>query len=329
MNGETNIPKDLQEIVGEALGGKYKAAFARWVQQELKSDKTDTKILVLTTFRLLLLNNKSPRKIECNIPLLDVSAIESKTPQKLVIHTEAKKYPLSTSGETNGRLFDSVILHIFLALSNIFPDIPIEKLVPKIDVAPNSRLVEICDQKQALLPKDPGPCGNFSFAYRCHCDYRGAEVMEDVAWDVDNIYLAQDSREFCLSDFDYLDQRHILLMLSALQNNSWFSKLNISEIKLTPEVLSEVRKILKSNSAIRELIVVNSGIRTELVGKLVKSLLANPSPALCSLNLSGNSIEDKSVKSFCSLISSLPHGLVELHLSGCALTSRGDRKSVV
>jgi len=25
--------------------------------------------------------------------------------------------------------------------------------------------------------------------------------------DVDNIYLAQDSREFCLSDFDYLDQR--------------------------------------------------------------------------------------------------------------------------
>lgn len=29
------------------------------------------------------------------------------------------------------------------------------------------------------------------------------------------------------------------------------------------------------------------------------------------------------VKSLCSLISSLPHGLVELHLSGCALTSRG------
>lgn len=63
------------------------------------------------------------------------------------------------------------------------------KLVPKIDVAPNSRLVEICDQKQALLPKDPGPCGNFSFAYRCLCDYRGAEVMEDVAW-VSSLLLA-------------------------------------------------------------------------------------------------------------------------------------------
>lgn len=50
------------EIVGEALGGKYKAAFARWVQQELKSDKTDTKILVKYYHFVYL-------KISCNVDI--------------------------------------------------------------------------------------------------------------------------------------------------------------------------------------------------------------------------------------------------------------------
>ena len=39
------------------------------------------------------------------------------------------------------------------------------------------------------------------------CDYYNQPVQEEVAWDIDTIYLSQDSHELCLQDFDHLDSK--------------------------------------------------------------------------------------------------------------------------
>lgn len=39
------------------------------------------------------------------------------------------------------------------------------------------------------------------------CDFHGMTYREEVAWDVDNIYVALNTRELSLKDFEYLDQK--------------------------------------------------------------------------------------------------------------------------
>lgn len=75
------------------------------------------------------------------------------------------------------------------------------------------------------------PCGNFSRQYACMCDYYGLPYREEVAWvqffiliflaislvkmffisffiqDVDTIYMAHNSKELNLRDFDHLDPK--------------------------------------------------------------------------------------------------------------------------
>lgn len=57
--------------------------------------------------------------------------------------------------------------------------------------------------------RDMGPCGGFSTQYMCMCDYHALPYREEVAWDVDTIYLSHDTRELYLHDFDYLEQKYV------------------------------------------------------------------------------------------------------------------------
>ena len=49
-----------------------------------------------------------------------------------------------------------------------------------------------------------------------------------MAWDVDTIYYSHDSHELCLTDFEHLDQRDLICIISALEHNTWFTKLRAS-----------------------------------------------------------------------------------------------------
>lgn len=55
--------------------------------------------------------------------------------------------------------------------------------------------------------REVGPCGGFSTQYACMCDFHNMPYREEVAWDVDNIYVSLNTRELCLKDFDHLDQK--------------------------------------------------------------------------------------------------------------------------
>lgn len=78
----------------------------------------------------------------------------------------------------------------------------------QIEVIPNARLQQLRDLEAiASSRREVGPCGGFSNQYACMCDFHGLTYREEVAWDVDNIYVALNTRELSLKDFEYLDQK--------------------------------------------------------------------------------------------------------------------------
>lgn len=77
----------------------------------------------------------------------------------------------------------------------------------KIEVIPSARLQQVQDLEVVASGREVGPCGGFSTQYACMCDYHNMPYREEVAWDVDNIYVALNTRELCLKDFDHLEQK--------------------------------------------------------------------------------------------------------------------------
>ena len=52
-----------------------------------------------------------------------------------------------------------------------------------VDVQPAERLTETNSRMEDVKRQsEMAPCGNFSAAYQCMCDYYGIDFMEDVAW---------------------------------------------------------------------------------------------------------------------------------------------------
>ena len=47
-------------------------------------------------------------------------------------------------------------------------------------------------------------------------------ILQEVAWDVDTIYFSHDSHEMCLQDFEHLDHRDLICIISALEHNTYF-----------------------------------------------------------------------------------------------------------
>ena len=50
--------------------------------------------------------------------------------------------------------------------------------------------------------------------YICMCDFYGYPLIEEIIWDLDTIYLSQDSRTLYLRDFDHLSLRLVLMTIS-------------------------------------------------------------------------------------------------------------------
>ena len=51
-----------------------------------------------------------------------------------------------------------------------------------MDIQPSDRRIQIQESIMMRSPKEPGPCGGFTPAYACMCDYHGVPFMDDVAW---------------------------------------------------------------------------------------------------------------------------------------------------
>lgn len=125
---------------------------------------------------------------------------------------------------------DTMISALATAVRNIFPTVPLQYIINKvgiyqtyhkklfsfidilictfkIEVIPSTRLQQVQDLEVVASGREVGPCGGFSTQYACMCDYHNMPYRDEVAWDVDNIYVALNTRELCLKDFDHLEQK--------------------------------------------------------------------------------------------------------------------------
>ena len=335
MAAVNNVPKDLQDAIREFLGRKVKLYIKRMVKQEVRLDKWENRVVAFSGTRLFVFSSKTSKspehiykpKQEHNICYLDIQTIESNKPNKLVITTyEGKSYSFVTL-ETETDEVNHMITHIGTSIKQIFPAFPLERIIKNVDVQPPERLKMMVDMMKTIETKEHGPCGNFTMMYGCMCDYFNLHYMEEVPWDIDNIYSSQECKVLRLKDFDHLaSAKDLLPIVSSIENNTWFTGMNLSRVKMTIEIQGEFLKVMQKNCLIEEINLSKTGITVEFVTKLGTAILSNAGSQLTKVDLSKNGLDDRAMTSFLDSLSNLSRGLTHLNISDTRLTGKGLNK---
>uniref|UniRef100_A0A8C9XRJ5 Capping protein regulator and myosin 1 linker 1 n=1 Tax=Sander lucioperca TaxID=283035 RepID=A0A8C9XRJ5_SANLU len=188
---------------------------------------------------------------------------------------------------------NDVVAHIGNCLLRICPGLPPSKVMKKLCMEPPDRLTSLQTLWENNKPAEPGPCGGFSQMYRCVCDWLGLPYKEEVQWDVDTIYLTQDTRELNLQDFSHLENRDLVAIIAVLEFNQWFTKLSSKDYKLSADVCEQILRVVSRSSRLEELVLDNAGLKTDFAQKLAAALAHNPSSGLTTINLANNPLEDR------------------------------------
>ncbi|XP_037804618.1 F-actin-uncapping protein LRRC16A-like isoform X23 [Penaeus monodon] len=343
MDMEVLDLKSVKDSIRQCLGRKVKLTLKVLVKVETKGDKTDNRVLAFASCRLFVLTAKVPTRVDQHFHYLDIQGVESRKPNQLCLTVCDRVYTYYTTHEENSsHEVDTMVLSLGTALKNIFPAVPLTHIIRKVDIQPPKRMQQLDELERATLggTRDMGPCGGFSTQYMCMCDYHALPYREEVAWDVDTIYLSHDTRELYLHDFDYLEQKDLIPIISALEYNTWFRKLRASHSKLSHEAIERILHVVSKSLSLEEIYLDNIGAKAEFANKLSLALLSNSNIPLQKLDLSHNPIEDKGLSNLCGLVAKLSpvaggavhisnpigrqaKGLSHLNLSLCGLTGKG------
>ncbi|XP_059613846.1 F-actin-uncapping protein LRRC16A isoform X3 [Phlebotomus argentipes] len=316
---------DETESVKALLGRHTKILVKYIVKLETKGDKTENRVLVFTPVRIYLLIAKVPTKIDCHFHYLDIQSIESKRPTHFSITTNERTYSFVTTGDAVNfsSNADVILTDLTSSIKQIFPTVPLKYIIRKIDVQPTERETIFSDELRPSDPRNLGPCGGFSTQYACMCDYHGVPYREEVAWDIDTIYLSHDTRVLNLRDFDHLEPKDLMAIISALEYNTFFRGLKVSHTRLSNESLDRILHVLRRSMWLEELHLEALGLRSDFLHKLAVSVITNNNPALRTIDLSHNVIEDKGAIHLAGPIAKVSKGLCKLSLSHCGLTAKG------
>uniref|UniRef100_A0A8C8E1X9 Capping protein regulator and myosin 1 linker 1 n=1 Tax=Oryzias sinensis TaxID=183150 RepID=A0A8C8E1X9_9TELE len=216
---------------------------------------------------------------------------------------------------------NEVVAHIGNCLLRICPGLP--KVMKKLSMEPSDRLPPLQTLWENNKLAEPGPCGGFSQMYKCVCDWLGLPYREEVQWDVDTIYLTQDTRELNLQDFSHLENRDLVAIIAVLEFNQWFTKLSTKDYKLSADVCEQILRVVARSSRLEELVLDNAGLKTDFAQKLAAALAHNPSTGLTAINLSNNPLEDRGVSSLGAQFAKLQIGLKHLNFSRTSLSPKG------
>ncbi|ESN93479.1 hypothetical protein HELRODRAFT_194028 [Helobdella robusta] len=312
----------------ELIGNKYKNVHVQSVNFEVKQDKYEAKIAIITDLRLIIAKHK-PLKIESSIHYGDIVCVKCQDTNMVSLVYEPWSSSSSTSGGGGGSAPGSATKQVKLAAASYDDDLSmfLRTFFEFITIVHHyypirktfSHRVGFPDQHAYLL----SPCGNFTNVYRSKCDQSDAIYHEDVAWDINTLYNSADNAEFILSDFENIPQKQMIPLLAALEHNFYFKTFNLSNVKLTNDHCNELLKVLKSNITVQSLNISNTGVKSDYVTKLFPTL-HHPHP-LCikHLDLSNNLLEDKGLTSLCTFLSTHNTELVTLNLASTSLTYKG------
>ncbi|CAL8260590.1 unnamed protein product [Boreogadus saida] len=275
--------------------------------------------VALSSQRAYLLTARIPAKVEHAFNYLEVQGIACNKPTQLSVEYERGSFSLKllSTEEVN-----EVVGHIGNCMLRICPGLAPNKVMKKLTMEPPERLTAL----QALWDDqavDTGPCGGFSQMYRCVCDWLGLPYREEVQWDVDTIYLSQDSRELNLQDFSHLENRDMVAIIAVLEFSQWFTKLSTKDYKLSADVCEQILRVVSRSARLEELVLDNAGLKTDFAQKLASSLAHHPNSALTTINLSNNPLEDRGIISLGGQFAKLRIGLKHLNFSKTSLSPKG------
>ncbi|XP_014644193.1 PREDICTED: leucine-rich repeat-containing protein 16A isoform X2 [Ceratotherium simum simum] len=316
----SEVPRELIESIKDVIGRKIKIAVKKKVKLEIKGDKVENKVLVLTSCRAFLVTARIPTKLELTFSYLEIHGVICSKPAQMVVETE--KCTISMKMASSEDVSD-VLAHIGTCLRKIFPGLSPVRIMKKVSMEPSERLASLQALWDSQTVAEQGPCGGFSQMYACVCDWLGFSYREEVQWDVDTIYLTQDTRELNLQDFSHLDHRDLIPIIAALEYNQWFTKLSSKDLKLSADVCEQILRVVSRSNRLEELVLENAGLRTDFAQKLSSALAHNPNSGLHTINLAGNPLEDRGVSSLSSQFAKLPKGLKHLNLSKTSLSPKG------
>uniref|UniRef100_A0AAX7SM84 TAP-C domain-containing protein n=1 Tax=Astatotilapia calliptera TaxID=8154 RepID=A0AAX7SM84_ASTCA len=296
-----------------AVGRRVKLTLRQKVQLEVKGDKVENRVLVSDSCLVLF-------TVEQSFSYLEIQGIQSNKPTQLVLEHEHGSWSLRLGSAEE---VDKVIAHIGSCLHRICPaGVPV-KMMRKLNLNPPDRLAALQAIWDEQASADLGPCGGFSHQYWCVCDYLRQPYREEVQWDVDTIYLTQDTKELNLQDFVHLDNKDLIPIITVLEYNQWFTKLSTKDYKLPTDVCDQILRVVARSSRLEELVLDNAGLKSDFAQKLAGALAHNPASTLQTLNLSNNSLEDKGVAALSAQFAKLPMGLKHVNLSRTSMSPKG------
>uniref|UniRef100_A0A3Q3N2X2 F-actin-uncapping protein LRRC16A-like n=1 Tax=Mastacembelus armatus TaxID=205130 RepID=A0A3Q3N2X2_9TELE len=313
-------PWQRLKLVREAVGRRVKLILRSNVQLEVKGDKVENRVLVSGCPGISSSVCCCLFQVEQSFSYLDIQGLSSNKPTQLVLEHERGPWSLRLGSVEE---VDEVITHVGSCLQRICPAVSPVKVMKKVSVKPPERMVALQTMWDEQSSADLGPCGGFSHQYWCVCDYLGLPYREEVQWDVDTIYLTQDTRELNLQDFIHLENRDLVAIIAALEYNQWFTKISIKDYKLSTDVCDQILRVVARSGRLEELVLDNAGLRSDFAQKLASALSQNPASTLHTLNLSNNSLEDKGAAALSAQFTKLPMGLKHLYLSRTSMSPKG------
>uniref|UniRef100_A0A3Q1G925 Capping protein regulator and myosin 1 linker 1 n=1 Tax=Acanthochromis polyacanthus TaxID=80966 RepID=A0A3Q1G925_9TELE len=315
QSDETN----LEMSVRDAVGRKVKLSLRKRVKLEIKGDKMENRVLVSSVLTFDV-TSVFFFQVEHSFNYLEIQGIACNKPTQLSLEYERGSFSLKllSTEEVN-----DVVAHIGNCLLRICPGLPPRSVMKKVCMEPPDRLPSLQTLWENNKPAEPGPCGGFSQMYRCVCDWLGLPYREEVQWDVDTIYLTQDTRELNLQDFSHLENRDLVAIIAVLEFNQWFTKLSTKDYKLSADVCEQILRVVSRSSRLEELVLDNAGLKTDFAQKLAAALGHNPSSGLTTINLANNPLEDRGVSSLAAQFAKVRLGLKHLNFSKTSLSPKG------
>uniref|UniRef100_A0A8C2JZF8 CARMIL pleckstrin homology domain-containing protein n=1 Tax=Cyprinus carpio TaxID=7962 RepID=A0A8C2JZF8_CYPCA len=299
------IEYETREILGiDAVGQQMKLCVLKKVNLEVKGDKLENRILVSTM-------------CFCHDTEYNIKGIQwMLCSEWLLVDYDRGQLSLRLTSDQDA---DDFIAHIGTNVQEICPGLnPL--VIKKLLLKPVERITSLQTLWENHTPAEAGPCGGFSRLYWCVCDQMNVPYREEVQWDVDTIYLSQDTRELCLQDFIHLDNRDLLAITAALEFNQWFIKLSIKDFKLSADLCDQILRVVSRSTKLEELTLDNTGLKSDFAQKFAAALSQNPNSVLHTISLANNCLEDKGVSVLAQCFGST--SLTHLNLSGNNL--RGD-----
>uniref|UniRef100_A0A6B2KY22 CARMIL pleckstrin homology domain-containing protein n=2 Tax=Arcella intermedia TaxID=1963864 RepID=A0A6B2KY22_9EUKA len=277
-------------------------------------------------------------KLEYDFHLIEITDIESPTKNQVTFTWQSTTPDASGKPIRSGKP-NSVTLHpICYASCDIdvivdwvrkqweynFIGMPPEEAF-KFIIEPTQRK-EIMAQRFRVEDKDAG-CGGLVRTYISVCDWMMAPIQEDLIWDLENYFYTNSLKTFKVFDLLQKDKWPCIefqTIIYSLKYNLWFQQLDCTGCALGNESVVLIAEMMRHNKTIQKLCLPNANASNRAVAALCESFDANTQGlAINHLDLSGNSMDSKTVSALANSIVFSLGKISELNVSNAKITKLG------